>query len=390
MRICAIFLGCLLVLSPYLQAYGQMPEETETTGLYSEMKERVKSGLGSTAEFTGNTVKEGLGKGGDLFRAGHKYSQRGLIYGSEKKEDGLYYVKIVKDYAGDMAASLPTILPVLSQDQWLRYLRQLTASAATEFDRALDSKYLETAKGGGNHRLFDGGHTLGGAWNKISRMCAKTGCSHKEQVNGYFRALGKDAVTPKGLPFVTMAPETYSSLAEKLDKYGISRKWTYDALSYDAAEVLAAGIAVATVVYHLKTGQTKELSEALGTIGVMSLASANPLLALIVISSVAYAIATGADLNAAAAAEGIFKSAVVSGVLVLIPGAFLLQVTAAIAISLLLEKNVTEENASFAKDYMREKSLMLKHWFERKGETHLVAIKEPPLGTEDCILRICP
>ena len=388
MRICAIFLGCLLVLSPYLQAYGQIPEEPETAGLYSEMKERVKSGLGSTAEFTGNTVKEGLGKGGGLFGAGYVYSQRGLIYGSEKIEDGLYYVKIAKDYAGEVA-SLPTILPVLSQDQWLRYLRQLTASAATEFDKALDAKYLETAKGGGNHRLFDGGHTLGGAWNKISRMCAETGCSHKEQVNGYFRALGKDAVTPKGLPFVTMEPETYSSLAEKLDKYGISRKWTYDALSYDAVEVLAVGIAVATVVYHLKTGQTEELSEALGTIGVMSIASANPLLALVVISSVAYAIATGTDLNSVPAAEGIFKSAIVSGVLVLIPGAFLLQITAAIAISLLLE-NMTEENASFVKDYMRERSLMLKYWFERKGETYLVAIKEPSLGTEDCILCICP
>ena len=132
------------------------------------------------------------------------------------------------------------------------------------------------------------------------------------------------------------------------------------------------------------------MSEALGTIGVMSIASANPLLALVVISSVAYAIATGTDLHSAPAAEGIFKSAVVSGVLVLIPGAFLLQVTAAIAISLLLEKNMTEENASFAKDYMREKSLMLKHWFERKGETYLVAIEEPSLGTEDCILCICP
>ncbi len=66
MRICTIFLGCLLVLSPYSQAYGQIPEETETTGLYSEMKERVETGLGSTAEFTGNTVKKVLGEGGDL------------------------------------------------------------------------------------------------------------------------------------------------------------------------------------------------------------------------------------------------------------------------------------------------------------------------------------
>ncbi len=389
MRICAIFLGCLMVLSPYSQAYGQTQEETETTGLYSNTKGWVKNSLDSVVEFSGNAAKEGLGKGNSLFGTGYEYSLRGLIYSSEKKEDGLYYVKIAKDYAGNLA-TLPTILPVLSHDQWLRYLRELTASAATKFDKTLDSKYLETAKGGGNHRLFDGAHTLGGAWSNISRMCAKTGCSHKEQVNGYFRALLKDAATPKGLPFVTMKFETYSSLAEKLDKYGISRKWTYDALSYDAVEVLAAGIAVATVVYHLKTGQAEELSEALGTIGIMSIVSANPLLGLVAISSVAYMIATGTDLNSAAMAEGVFKSAIVSGGLVLIPGAFLLQITAAIAISLLLEKNMTEEKYSFAEDYILEKSLILKYWFERKGATYLVAIKEPPLGTEDCILCICP
>ncbi len=86
MRICTIFLGCLLVLSPYSQAYGQIPEETETAGLYSEMKERVKNGLGSTAEFTGNTVKKVLGEGGDLFGTGYEYSLHGLIYSGEKKK----------------------------------------------------------------------------------------------------------------------------------------------------------------------------------------------------------------------------------------------------------------------------------------------------------------
>ena len=388
MRLFLLILLCTAVTqAPYAQAYwGPLPQQEKSKTI-------------EYLRYAGDSVKEGLGKGKGVFRIGYEYSLRGIRYSKEKKEGGLYYIKIAKeqmypllddtkDYAGNLA-NLPTILPILSQDQWLRYLRTLTASSATKFDKAMDSKYIKTAMGGGNHRLFDGSHTIGGAWNSISRMCAKTGCSGKEEVNGYFRALWKDASTPKGLPFMTMERETYNSLAEKLGKYGISRKWTYDALSYDAAEVLAAGIAVAAVVYHLKTGQMEELSEALGVIGVTSIASANPLLALVVISSVAYAIATGTDLNSTAAAEGILKSAIISGALVFIPGAFLLQITAAVAVSLLLEKNMTEEKYSFAKDYMLERSLILKYWFERKWETGLVA-REPSSETEDCILFICP
>ena len=63
---------------------------------------------------------------------------------------------------------------------------------------------------------------------------------------------------------------------------------------------------------------------------------------------------------------------------------------AAVAVSLLLEKNMTEEKYSFAKDYMLERSLILKYWFERKWGTGLVAIREPSSETEDCILCICP
>ena len=100
----------------------------------------------------------GLGKGKDVFRIGYEYSLRGIRYSKEKKEDGLYYIKIAKeqmypllddtkDYAGNLA-NLPTILPILSQDQWLRYLRTLTVSSATKFDKAMDSKYIKTAMGG--------------------------------------------------------------------------------------------------------------------------------------------------------------------------------------------------------------------------------------------------
>ena len=367
MKTCTIFLGIFLVLSPYSQAV----EKTKTSKVYklfTQSKEAITSKALPYAKY----AKEGLRKSKEFTQLGYGYSLRGITYSYEKGKDGLYYATIAKgyvvptlsttkDYAGSIA-NLPTILPVLSQGQWLKYLETVTASAATNYDKALDSRYLETYIGGGNHRLFDGGHTLGGAWSNISKMCASTGCSTSEQVNGYFGALWKDVTTPKGLPFMTMEKQTYDSLADKLSSLGISKNWTYDALSYDVLEILGAGIAAATVVYFLKTGQVEELSQALGAMGIVSIISANPLLALVMISSVAYAIATGTDLNGKAAMEGIVKTSVISGALVLLPGAFLLQVTAAVAIAILLEKGMTERNYSFAKDYLLERTLTLKSW----------------------------
>ncbi len=344
-------------------------------GLYSVFTQgskvavqNLRGGVSPYAEY----AKRGLEESRELAKSGYSYSLRGIGHSYEKRKDGLYYVKIAKertlpalyyakDYPGGVA-DLSTVLPIISQSQWLNYLETLTKSVPTNFDKVLDAEYLKTYAGGPNHRLFDGRHTLGGAWSNIADMCAKTGCSTREQVNGYFGALWKDATTPKGLPFMTMEKQTYDSLANKLSNYGVSRNWTYDALSYDALEILGAGISAAAVVYFLKTEQIEELSEALGAMGIVSIVSANPLLALVMISSIAYAIATGTDLSVKASTEGIVKSSIISGALVLLPGAFLLQVTAAVTIAVLLEKNMKDENYAFAKDYTMERINALKTW----------------------------
>ena len=199
-----------------------------------------------------------------------------------------------KEYLAS-AVSLPVILPILSQAQWLRGLDRITTTAATNFDKAMDSRYLETYIGGGNHRMFDGGHTLGGAWGNIAKMCGVAKCSTGEQANGYLNAIWKDLVTPKGLPFVTMEKQTYDSLANWMSKTipGVNKQWVYDAFSYDALEILSAGISAAAVIYYLDKGQVDKLSELLGSMGIVSIVSANPILAMVVISSVAYALATG-------------------------------------------------------------------------------------------------
>lgn len=365
----------MLVSVPYSQTYGQVPKdnaiEERTASLYSIFTPGVVRGFKGVSPYV-KYVKLGLERSKEFAKSGYFYSLHGISYSYEKGKGGLYYVTIpkeymvpvlstAKNYAGSVV-NIPTVLPIIAQSKWLNSLETLTKSVPTNFDKVLDAEYLKTYGGGPNHRLFDGRHTLGGAWSNIAEMCSKTGCSTREQINGYFGALWKDATTPKGLPFMTMEKQTYDSLASKLSNYGISKNWTYDALSYDALEVLGAGISAAAVVYFLKTEQIEELSEALGAMGIVSVVSANPLLALVIISSVAYAIATGTDLNAKAATEGIVKSSIISGALVLLPGAFLLQVTAAIAIAVLLEKSMEDENYEFVKDYAMEKISELEIW----------------------------
>ena len=298
-----------MVSGPYSQAYyEQIPKDKvmkeKTASLYSVFtrgRKAVVRGLKGVSPYA-EYAKLGLEKSKELTKRGYDYSLLGIRYSYERGKDGLYYVKIAKEqtvpvlstaknYTGSVV-NLPTILPVLSQSQWLNYLETLTKSVSTNFDKALDVEYLKTYASGPNHRLFDGGHTLGGAWSNIADMCAKTGCSSREQINGYFGALWKDATTPKGLPFMTMEKQAYDSLADKLSNYGVSKSWTYDVLSYDALEILGAGISAAAVVYFLKTEQVEELSQALGAMGIVSIVSANPLLALVMISSIAYAIQT--------------------------------------------------------------------------------------------------
>ena len=37
-------------------------------------------------------------------------------------------------------------------------LQSMVDGSSTVYDKAMDARYIETGIGGGNHRLFDGGH----------------------------------------------------------------------------------------------------------------------------------------------------------------------------------------------------------------------------------------
>ncbi len=118
-------------------------------------------------------------------------------------------------------------------------LQKMAAGPASIYDKAMDAEYLRAFIGGGNCRMFDGGHTLAGALKAI-RDAAPDDSITQEAI-GYVESLFKDLTTLKGLPLVTWNKETYDQVAEYfLTHFGIPEAWLYQINSYNAADLIGA------------------------------------------------------------------------------------------------------------------------------------------------------
>jgi len=77
------------------------------------------------------------------------------------------------------------------------------------YDKAMDLVYNTTKIGGGDHRLYDGGHTIVGAFNATKHIQD----TPVEYMTNTTKALVNDFVTHNGLPLVTTDKETISSIS---------------------------------------------------------------------------------------------------------------------------------------------------------------------------------
>ena len=186
---------------------------------------------------------------------------------------------------GQLSAAL---FAFLAQDKLLSWLGELTKSSATIYDKALDAEYLKTHIGGGDHRLFDGGHDVIRAWDKVRQAAPDD--SFQQEVLGYVSALWKDVTTVKGLPFTTVSKENFASWVEALDWIpGVDRKYLYDLCSFDAMEILSTALGAVGVLFALKKEDQKMLAKILGSMSIVSILSANPIMGIFVIGAAGYA-----------------------------------------------------------------------------------------------------
>jgi hypothetical protein len=198
----------------------------------------------------------------------------------------------VSNSANKTRTHLAESLAFLSQDNLLKWSERLTEGTASVYDKALDANYLKTHIGGGNHRMFDGGHSPLNAFD--AARDALSDDTFTQETIGYISAIWKDVTTVKGLPFFTWDQASYRNCADWVTTHvpGANKDWFYDLCSYDVFEILGTALPIVGSVFALKSEDQKKVAEILGASGFVSIAAANPLcgIAMICVATYAYAI----------------------------------------------------------------------------------------------------
>ena len=167
-------------------------------------------------------------------------------------------------------------------------LAGMVAGPATIYDKAMDAEYLATGIGGACHRLFDGGHTILGAFRAIRD--ASPDDTIVEEAMGLLQGLFRDMTTVKGLPLANWDKATYDKVSEFLaSDLGIPKNWFYDLNTYDAAQLLGGVIGVVATALCWNRADTESFARLVGGMGVSALARTNPLLLLVTVVALARA-----------------------------------------------------------------------------------------------------
>ena len=201
--------------------------------------------------------------------------------------------------------NLSSVLPFLSQTELLRWARDTIKGVDGKYDLAMDAEYLKTHIGGSNHRLFDGGHDPISAWQKVKS--ASDTDTFSQEVIGYVSGIWKDVSTPKGIPFITLDKENYDRSADWVSNNvpGASKSWFYDMFNFDVFEVFSSALGLCGAIFFLKKNDIDKLSEILGSMGIITILTANPLMGISVVICTGYAyVKKKNDLNKKNAIKG--------------------------------------------------------------------------------------
>ncbi len=270
----------------------------------------------------------------------------------KKLLEGLNYMK-------KRASTLTSISPAfLSQADLLKWSESITKSAATVYDKALDAEYLKSHIGGGDHRLFDGGHDIFSAWQRVKD--ASPNDSLVQEVTGYISALFKDGTTIKGLPFTTLDKGSFQNWVDWVSDLGIpglKREYLVDLASFDAFEVLASSLGVVGVIFALKKDDEEKLAEILGSMGIVSIISANPIMGMVVVAGGAYAYAKERKkIDKKGLAQGAGLAAMSAAIFGMLGLPILLELVIVMVVSGLVKKHVFNNNelASMLKQHLTD------------------------------------
>lgn len=231
-----------------------------------------------------------------------------------------------------------------------RWLGDMAESSATVYDKALDATYLEAMREGATHalggaryhRLFDGGHDLASAWERVRGALPDD--AFGQEVANYISSIWKDVVTPMGLPLADFDKASFDAFAGQLhETLGDSYEWVADLASFTAMEGFGALLGGIALALKWNDAQVAEFAEIVGGLGVAAFVSANPILAVVVVLGAARTFQLShRERSVKAAFRGIVTGSTVSGSLIAtsltIGGPVWVGVMAGIVVSILVKR----------------------------------------------------
>lgn len=312
--------------------------------MFEKTKDVAKKGKEKTKALAKNSVK----KTRKIAHKGTAATKKGAAATTDIAKKSVSFTaekfKVLTQQTIASAAELSALLAQTDILKWTDEItKEITRGTSTIYDKALDAEYLRTHIGGVYHRVFDGGHDLLSAWERVRD--ASPDDTFVQEVIGYSSALWKDLVTKMGLPFTTLDQESFNIWADKITSAipGLKKSYLYDLVSFDVMELFSTSLGVAGAIFCLNKKDQEKLSEILGAMSIQSIISANPIMGIFVIVITAYSYfikKTGLDFKAAMQSGAV---AAVSATLFTIMGLpLLVEFAVVLVITNLLRKQILD------------------------------------------------
>ena len=205
-----------------------------------------------------------------------------LKFGSRKSLDA------TGSAANVLLSTTPALLANNLSGEINGLMQNMVKGSPTIYDKAMDAEFIATHIGGAQHRLFDGGHTIFGAFR--AGHSASPDDSIIQEAMGTLQGLLRDVSTPSGLPLANWDYETYHRVAEALESnFHIPKSWFYDLNTYDAADLLGGAVGAVALILNWNRADTETFAQLAGGMGLSSIMSANPLLLILTVVALARA-----------------------------------------------------------------------------------------------------
>ena len=192
-------------------------------------------------------------------------------------------------------------------------VQEMVKGAPTVYDKAMDAEFIRTGIGGSWHRLFDGGHTIPGAWS--AARGALPDDTIIQEASGTIQGLLRDVSTPRGLPIATWDKETFDQVAGALEsRFHIPQDWFRDLNTYDVPDLIGSTVGTVSLIFNWNSADTEAFTRLVGSMGLSATVGANPLLLIVSVVALGRAFhkahLTG---EYAALTDGLFKGGLSSG-----------------------------------------------------------------------------